>query len=500
MTVSLATTPPTDSEVVIRVRGEGALPAGSAGDLATLAARKPGGLAAGAGSGELIVGVGRASAKTAFVAGRKLGGALAEIEALGAVALDLSGLAPPQSDDAPEVAASGRAGGAPLAFGAGELRASADELAVAFLRGLHVSTYRLGLWRGERPAVPLEGLRVDVLGIAGGDGRQVLAKAAALAAGQRAAMHLVDRPANAKKPADVAAYVVELAERHGFGVEVLDEEALEIQGFGGVLAVGKGSAHPPRLVKLHYRGGGGYGLGLIGKGVTFDTGGISIKPSQNLGAMKSDLGGAAAVLGTFVSVAELGLGVELHGLLPLAENAVDGGAYLPSDVIRNYSGKTVEITNTDAEGRLLLADCLAYLPEWAQPDLTIDLATLTGSAVRTLGYAAGALFTHRADVVAALAEAGRPHGERTWPLPLWTEYDDDLESDVADVKHYHGKPITGAINAAKFLEYFVADRERWAHLDIAGVAFGNGEFSRDRSATGYGVALLTQFLIDRLRA
>lgn len=496
MTLTLSPTPPDDTEALIRVRGEDALPTATAADLTTLAARKPGGLVAGTEPGELIVGIGRASAKTAFVAGRKLGVALAEIDDLGAITLDLTELAPPSSD---ATAAPPPAEDSSLSYGAGELLATRDELAVAFLRGLHVSTYRLDLWRGERPAVPLRDLRVAVVGLSSGEGPQVLAKAAALAAGQQAAMHLVDRPANAKKPADVAAYVEELGERHGFEVATLDEEALEIQGFGGVLAVGRGSAHPPRLLKLRYRGGSRYRLGLIGKGVTFDTGGISIKPSQNLGAMKSDLGGAAAVLGAFVSVAELGLEVELHGLLPLAENAVDGSAYLPSDVIRNYSGKTIEITNTDAEGRLLLADCLAYFPEWAETDLTVDLATLTGSAVRTLGYAAGALFTHRADVVAALAEAGRPHAERTWPLPLWTDYDDDLKSDVADVKHYHGKPITGAINAAKFLEYFVHDKQRWAHLDIAGVAFGNGEFSRDRSATGYGVALLTQFLIDRLR-
>ena len=322
-------------------------------------------------------------------------------------------------------------------------------------------------------------------------------------------MHLVDRPANAKRPADVAQYAQSLGKTHGFEVEVLDEEALEIQGFGGILAVGRASAFPPRLVKLSYDGTSNregansddqelYHLGLIGKGVTFDTGGISIKPNQNLQYMKSDLGGAAAVLGTFVAAAEAKLPVKLSGLMPLAENAVNGNAYLPSDVIRNYSGKTIEITNTDAEGRLLLADALAYFPEFATPDFLIDLATLTGSAVQTLGYAAAALFTHDDAMHEAVREAGDIVGERVWRFPLWDDYASDLNSDVADVKHYHALPIAGAINAAKFLEYFVEDKQSWMHLDIAGVAFGANDFAKDRSASGYGVALLMQLLNNKL--
>lgn len=468
MTLEFSPALPPDSQLLIRFLRGADLPTDAVGALRAASAKPAGGTAAGAEDGELLVGLADASIRECIVAGRKLAGHLAAVEELGSVTLDLAS--------------------AKLT----------DRESTALLRGLDVGTYELGLWRGERPGPKLAGLRVRVTGIDEGTAGRVLAKAAALGAGQRAAMHLVDRPANAKKPRDVAAYARELGDAHGFETEVLDEEALEIQGFGGILAVGRASDHPPRLLKLHYRGGDGYHLGLVGKGVTFDTGGISIKPSQNMGYMKSDLGGAAAVLGAFATVAELGLPVELHGLLPVAENAVDGDAYLPSDVIRNYSGKTIEITDTDAEGRLLLADALAYLPEWCTPTLTIDLATLTGSAVRTFGYEAAALFTSAPGLVEQLAKAGEPHAERTWPLPLWESYAADLKSDVADVKHYHGKPIAGAINAAKFLEYFVADRARWAHLDIAGVAFGSSEFSRDKAATGYGVALLTQFLIDRL--
>ena len=231
--------------------------------------------------------------------------------------------------------------------------------------------------------------------------------------------------------------------------------------------------------------------------MTFDTGGISIKASKNMGFMKSDLGGAAAVLGTFIAAAKLGLAVELTGLIPVAENVINGGAYLPSDVIRNYGGRTIEITDTDAEGRLMMADALAYFPEVAEVDFTIDVATLTGSAVQTFGYACGALFTHDDSVYEAFARQYPASGERVWRLPLWEVYDADLASDVADVKHYHGLPVAGAINAAKFLEYFAADKSRWMHLDIAGVAFGTSSFTKDRAATGYGVALLSSFLQNR---
>ena len=378
-----------------------------------------------------------------------------------------------------------------------------QEPLVAFLRGLYLGTYQVDLWKGDRPGphLPEATLTVVAEGVSGFSEsetatrlRAALHEAGALAKGQAAAMHLVDRPANAKRPRDVAQYVTDLGAAHGFEVEVVDAEALEIQGFGGILNVGRASAHPPYLLKLRYGRSGGYHVGFVGKGITFDAGGVSIKDAKNMGFMKSDLGGAAAVLGTFVAVAELGLGVELTGLLGVAENVIDGDAYLPSDVIRNYGGKTIEITDTDAEGRLVMADCLAYLPEIATPDFTIDVATLTGSAVQTFGYEAAALFTHDDAEAEAFAKTGEATGERVWRLPLWEVYDKHLRSDVADVKHFHGLPIAGAINAAKFLEYFAADKTRWMHLDIAPVAFAASDFTVDRAATGYGVTLLTAYL------
>ena len=460
----------TKSDSYIKAIGEGEAKALS---LSAAYAKTPGGLGAGLNKeGELItyLGLGNLSGKNIQTAARKLVGLLAEKNET-SVSVDIRCLGKDET------------------------------LIFSFLRGLLLGRYVLGLWKEQRPTEPLLNCKLDVVcSLSSASAKQVLAKAEAIATGQQAAMHLVDRPANAKKPADVAHYVERLGKQYGFEVEILDEEALEIQGFTGILAVGKASHYPPRLLKLHYKGGDRYHLGLVGKGITFDTGGISIKPSTNMGYMKSDLGGAAAVLGTFISAAMLKLPVELHGLLAVAENAISGDAYLPSDVIRNYGGKTIEIVDTDAEGRIVLADALAYMPEWASPELTIDLATLTGSAVQTFGYECAAIFTNNEAVLASITNAGSTCNEKVWPLPLWAEYEADLGSDVADIKHYHGKPIAGAINAAKFLEYFVADKANWAHLDIAGVAFGTNEFSKDRSGSGYGVGLLTQFLINQTDA
>lgn len=437
--------------------------------LATASAKTPGAIATDPqAAGALLLGIGEGSAKSAFHAGRKFVNGLAE--GAESIAIDVSAIA----------STSERADSAPL---------------LAFLRGLHVGTYRTDLWKGERPGEVLAEAVIYVTGGVSGQVERCIVEATAMARGQCAAMHLVDRPANAKRPMDVAAYVSDLGEKHGFEVELLDAEALEIRGFGGVLAVGRASAHPPCVLVLRYGAkSSGYHLGLVGKGITFDSGGISIKASKNMGFMKSDLGGAAAVLGTFVAVAESGLDVELSALLGVAENVIGGDAYLPSDVIRNYGGKTIEITDTDAEGRLVMADCLAYLPEIASPDFTIDVATLTGSAVQTFGYEAAAMFTHDDVVAEAFAKTGERFAERVWRLPLWESYEEHLRSDVADIKHFHGLPIAGAINAAKFLEYFAADKSRWMHLDIAPVAFAASEFAKDRAATGYGVTLLTEYL------
>ena len=210
--------------------------------------------------------------------------------------------------------------------------------------------------------------------------------------------------------------------------------------------------------------------------------------------MKSDMGGAAAVLGTVEVAARLKLPLRVVGVVPATENVVDGMATKPGDVITSYLGKTIEIIDTDAEGRVILADGLGHMVRHIQPDILIDLATLTGNVIAALGYQAGGLFTANDDLAAQLIAAGTKTGERLWQLPLWDDYKDDILSDVADVKNYSGKPTNGAIAAAKFLEAFTENHPAWAHLDIAGMAFADTEFGQQKNATAFGIKLLTEFL------
>ncbi len=309
---------------------------------------------------------------------------------------------------------------------------------------------------------------------------------------------LVNAPGNYKTPGLLAKAAVGLGVDCGFSVQVMDRAMLEQQGFGALLAVGQGSEQEPLLLVLEYghktRKQKTWCVGLVGKGITFDTGGISIKPSNNQHFMKSDMGGAAAVLGTFAAVAQLELPVRLIGVIPVAENMPDGRAIKPGDVIRTYSGKTVEVTDTDAEGRLVLADGLSYLLKQETPDILLDVATLTGSVIRTLGYHAAGLFTANDRLADRLSQTGAVCGEKLWRLPLWEEYGADLKSDVADLRNFTGKPMAEAISAAKFLEHFTEAHPVWAHLDIAGVAFGDSEFAQSKSATGFGIRLLTEFI------
>lgn len=312
---------------------------------------------------------------------------------------------------------------------------------------------------------------------------------------QIAVMDLMNAPANKKYPQILAEFAQKSAQKYGYSVTVFDEKMCESIGLQALLAVAKGSEHPPRFIILEYQHPQAtQKVGLVGKGVTFDTGGISIKPSANMHLMKSDMGGAAAVLGTLELAAKLQLPVHLVGVVPTTENSVDGLATKPGDVIGSYSGKTIEVIDTDAEGRIILADALSYLVRNHAPDVMVDLATLTGSCVATLGYAAAGMFTQNDTLAQSLYDSGQQTGEKLWRLPLWDDYKDELKSDVADVKNYHGKPIAGAIVAAKFLEVFAENHANWAHLDIAGTAFGDSEFASTKSATAYGVRLLIHWL------
>lgn len=370
----------------------------------------------------------------------------------------------------------------------------------AIVNGIGLGDYDLGLYKTDRSSDPTFFERDTHLYLVVNEHQQEqVAKAAtvgeATARTQIRIMDLMNAPSNHKNPQLLADWAVASGQQHGYSVTVFDEKKCKEVGLQALLAVSEGSKNPPRFIVLEYsHPQAKRKIGLVGKGVTFDTGGISLKQSTNMHYMKSDMGGAAAVLGTIELVAKLQLPVNLVGIIPTTENSIDGLAIKPGDVIGSYSGKTIEVIDTDAEGRLILADGLHYAKRNYELDTIVDLATLTGSCVATLGYAAAGLFTNNESLAQSLYESGLQTGEKLWRLPLWDDYKDELKSDVADVKNFHGKPVAGAIVAAKFLEVFVDNHPNWVHLDIAGTAFADSEFGSMKSATAFGVRLLTHWL------
>lgn len=305
-----------------------------------------------------------------------------------------------------------------------------------------------------------------------------------------------DAPGNYKTPQILSEWIVEAGKQSGFEVELFDFDACKKLGLEALLGVGRGSReNPPVFCILRYsHPNAKKTIGLVGKGVTFDTGGVSLKPGDNMNYMKSDMGGAAAVAGTIEMAAKLKLEINLIGAIPITENCIDSYAIKPGDVIGSYSGKTIEVINTDAEGRLILADALSYVTKNFETDVLIDLATLTGNAIMSLGYKAAALISPNDELAQQLFESGQTTGEKTWRMPHWDDYKDSLKSDIADLKNLAASPIGGAINAAKFLEVFTNAHPAWAHLDIAGTAFGDSEFGSMKSASGYGVRLLIDYI------
>jgi leucyl aminopeptidase len=314
-------------------------------------------------------------------------------------------------------------------------------------------------------------------------------------------MALVDAPANMKRPQHLAEWAKASGKAHGYKVKVLDKKACEKEGLGALLAVNRGSEDEARFIVMEYKGKGAPKktgpVVIIGKGITFDTGGVSIKPSNNLHLMKSDMGGSAATFGALEAAARLQLPVHLIGIVPSTDNSVDALSYKPSDVITSHSGKTVEIIDTDAEGRLVMCDGLSYATKYFKPEVLIDIATLTGSAVRTFGYECAAIISKNEELISSFRAAGDACGERVWPLPAWDEYMGGLNSDVADIKNYSGRPVNGAIDAFKFLEFFTEDHPAFIHFDIAGVAIKAGPYAKDRQATGFGMRLFVEWLERR---
>jgi leucyl aminopeptidase len=314
--------------------------------------------------------------------------------------------------------------------------------------------------------------------------------------GVNLARDLVSHPGNVVTTGYLAETARKLADRHKLTCEILEMDELERLGMNALVAVGKGSIEPPRLIVLEYRGGGKERpVVLVGKGITFDSGGISIKPGAGMEEMKTDMAGGAAVLGAMEAAAGLKLPINLVCIIPTAENMPDGKAYKPGDVVTSLSGTTIEITNTDAEGRLVLCDALHFAKKY-KPTTMIDLATLTGACVVALGHEASGLMGNDQRLINSLKQAGERCGERVWELPLWDGYGEAMKSDIADLKNA-GSRDGGSITAGWFLKQFVGTT-RWAHLDIAGTAWSDKARSYSpKGATGVGVRLLIEYLQNR---
>ena len=313
------------------------------------------------------------------------------------------------------------------------------------------------------------------------------------------ARDLVNLSPDEKTPTLFARAVEKSGKRYGYEVDVWERDLIEEEGMGGLLAVNRGSVEPPTFVVASWQPENAVNprpIVLVGKGVVFDTGGLSLKPTKgSMDSMKSDMAGAAAVVGIMEAVARLELPVYVVALIPATDNRPGGNAYVPGDVVRMHSGKTVEVLNTDAEGRMILADALSYARTY-RPELVVDLATLTGAAVVALGHEAAAVMANQtndaAERLAALMEASRDCGDRIHEMPMFEEYGRQIESDVADIKNV-GSRWGGSITAAKFLEHFTD--YPWIHLDIAGTAFlDESRPYRPKGGTGFGVRLLVEYL------
>ncbi len=367
----------------------------------------------------------------------------------------------------------------------------ADALAEGIVTGTILGAYRFDRFK-SKDAEDAESASLDSLTLLGPESISAASEAARVCAeAQNRARDLQSLPSNVATPSYLADRAEEIAAAHDLlSVELFGREEIAAKEMGGLVAVSQGGAEDPRLIVLRYENGGsGETLGLVGKGVTFDTGGISLKPSAGMQEMKMDMSGAAAVLETVGAIAELGLKLNLVAVVPSTENMPSGTAIKPGDIITQYTGKTVEVNNTDAEGRLILADALAYAIEQGA-DRVVDIATLTGAVMIALGSTYAAVISNDDDLAGQVEAAGQETGELVWRLPLHAEYKALMKGTVADLTNAAPKRKAGTISAAGFLEEFVGDTP-WAHLDIAGTAWDVGREYTGSDASGYGVRLLT---------
>jgi len=383
----------------------------------------------------------------------------------------------------------------------------------AFTQGLLLGGYTFSLRDGATVPDPAPEPRAVLLAVpdqqtpAQHDSTQ---EATVIAAAVVLARDLINMPSDVKTPSWLAARAVEVAGRSGLSVRVRDEAELAAAGFGGIVAVGSGSAHPPRLIELSYQPDSGAAAGpadaaqahvvLAGKGITFDSGGLSLKPNDGMKLMKTDMAGGAAVIAVMSALRALGVRARVTGLVAAAENMPSGSAMRPGDIITIFGGRTVEVLNTDAEGRLVLADLLAYAQATLSPGVIVDLATLTGAARIALGASIGALYASADDLAEALTEAGAAAGEPLWRMPMPADYAMALTSATADLAHFPSRMNgakngqAGSIVAAMFLREFTGGR-RWAHLDIAGAArAGSDDGELTKGGTGFGTRLLLRWL------
>jgi len=368
----------------------------------------------------------------------------------------------------------------------------AEATAAALVTGTILAAYRFDRFKSGDPEKPPPPRVESLTLLAPAELAGAAAAARVCAEAQNRARDLQSLPSNVATPGFLARHAREIASAHGpVTTEVLGREEIAAKRMGGLVAVSQGTAEDPKLIVMRYAGGGsGPTLGLVGKGVTFDTGGISLKPSASMQEMKMDMSGAAAVLEAVAAIAALELAIDLVAVVPATENMPSGTAIKPGDVITQYNGKTVEVNNTDAEGRLILADALAYAAELGAERI-VDVATLTGAVLMALGSTYAALVSNDDELAAAVFAAGETTGELVWRLPLHPEYKALTKGTVADLTNAAAKRKAGTIYAASFLEEFVGETP-WAHVDIAGTAWDVGRPYTGDDASGIGVRLLVE--------
>jgi leucyl aminopeptidase len=451
---------------------------------------------------------GRLAAALGALGAKGRAGEVTKVPALGALSASVvvaAGLGESDGDSAtPDLEGLRRAAGAAVRALAGSAKVavalpagSADEVA-AVATGALLGNYTFRKYRtGEDRPEPVAELTI-LSGLPAADAADALRRAEVIAESVSLVRDLVNTPPSDLNPEDLAAAADRVAAEAGLTIEVLDEKALADGGYGGIVGVGQGSVNPPRLVRLgHTHPDADKTLVFVGKGITFDSGGLSLKPSASMEEMKSDMGGAGAVLGALRAISRLGVKVNVVGYLALAENMPSGTAQRPSDVISVYGGKTVEVLNTDAEGRLVMADALVRAGE-DDPDLLVDVATLTGAQVVALGTRTAGVMANDDDLREKVVAAAVRAGETAWGMPLPEELRKGLDSAVADIANITGDRWGGMLAAGIFLKEFVPDGVRWAHIDIAGPSFHKGEpyGYTPKGGTGAAARTLVQIAED----